>query len=205
MPKNTKLHTPYTDDLATPIVLPLITEINDESDNELFLSREIERKLKLLHAHYGVIDTDTQSLKKLVLCMAKEHVPGFKVVSPPKVPPKKVGAPPRWSGQEGILLYASIYKRQKNGESVLAICKDLSSNGKYTGINYDSLKQRYYEIKRRWGEIQCENMDIILEKLPQFMSDDFLENFLAAYLPNGNAVFNNSEIVRHMANALSKL
>ncbi len=205
MYKNTEQHVLYTDDLAQPIMLKPISLMNSQQDNALYLYKETERKLKLLHAYYGLLDTDTQSLEKLVLCMAKEHVPGFKVEYPSGVSTKVVGSPPYWAGKEGVLLYANIYKLKKAGKSVLAACKNLSLNERYADIPYSSLNQRYYEVKRRWGKCHCASMDVILEKLSMVFDDKFLEGFLASYFPDGNALFNNKKIVVHMAKMLSKL
>ena len=91
MSKNTEKDTSYTGDLAEPIMLRPISVINSQIDNALYLYKETERKLKLLYTQYGLSDDDTQTCKKLVLCMARKHVPGFKVEYPKRTPTKKVG------------------------------------------------------------------------------------------------------------------
>lgn len=199
--KNTEQHTPYTGDLVRPIMLKPISVINSRWDNALYLHEEIEKRLKLLHTHHSVSGANTQSSEKLVLCMAKEHVPGFRVEYPSRVPSKTIGRPTYWAGKEGVLLYSDIQKILKKGVSISQACKELSSWNRYAGIPHSSLRQRYYEIKKRWGAEHCLNMGIILKKLPKDLGD----GFLASYFPDGNAVFNEKKIVTHMVRALSKL
>ena len=56
------------------------------------LAQEYLRKLPLLFEHYGI--TDNNDMAALVLALAHEHVPGFKVLQPLRR--SKRGAKPKW-------------------------------------------------------------------------------------------------------------
>lgn len=201
MSKNTEQHTPYTDDLVTPIMLKPVSVVNSQQDNQAYIYSEINRKFSLVHERYGLKKENTQAYQQLLLCLLDKHVKAFQVIYPRREPMKNVGRPSLWKGTKGITLYADIFKEKKNGANNSQSCEALSLTPRYKDYNARLLYNRYCSFRRDYGQSYCTALDELLEVLPR----SFGSNFLGAYLPDGSALLESIDMVKIWVKFFSEL
>ena len=167
----------YTSELARPIKNARLRAISPSGDN---WRDEIEaEKLELLLHHYHIETTDTRKWRSLALCLARAHVPGFKISEGkgpgrprkhdnkkllqavgllPKAsrgrPPSSVDSYARW-----VELVEDIKKKHKlqgRGADKKAIEVIFSAHAEMTGTSPEKLKrtgllrfQKYLSYARR--------------------------------------------------------
>jgi hypothetical protein len=75
----------------------------NERENAAKVERLFSKRLGLLFRHYGI---ENHNMSALALALAREHVPGFKVL-PPETKPKR-GRKPKWSPERLEKLYRTV-------------------------------------------------------------------------------------------------
>jgi hypothetical protein len=143
----------FVGELAEPIVADwLAAGVRQRKDPQSFekegarLLKEQMRKLGLLAEHYGIpLHTEiSECLAKLIICLAKDFVPGMQVVD---TPARKAGRPPGAGMKiDKPKLYAAVEDlRRRRGLTIASACRHLA-NREWKGVKPASLETRYYEI-----------------------------------------------------------
>jgi hypothetical protein len=136
----------YAGALAQPIYVdpPGLLELHRYPDalKEMWQTRAAEKML-LLFKHYKIDPSDEQSLEKLAINLAFEHVPGLQPAFRPKP-----GRKPTWKTGLGDELVRAVVKTgMRRGEAIRKLQKDkLGRWGRYTVGNLDA---RYGEARAR--------------------------------------------------------
>ena len=125
--------------------------------DKMAIEDEYDEKLEALYAYYNVWhDSSDEMFKltledahKLILAVAKEHIPGFKF----KEEKNEVGRPPTWDNEEFKKLHEDISKYLENNPShgKLAACRYLLKNKREYGSISDpeSLRSTYNRLRRK--------------------------------------------------------
>jgi hypothetical protein len=156
-----KVKPKYPPELMKPVVMPTPLGVaiemppGDFSEEALtkkcgeIVDKELEKKRQHLFRHYGVSPDDRtpEALRRLIMMMAMDLIPGFEVVIDA---PKPRGRPTSWRKVEGFELYLEVQRDfRKNGhDSVEAACRRLVKTPTYKGLKPTSLKSRYLEVIR---------------------------------------------------------
>jgi hypothetical protein len=97
--KSRSRSTPYTGDLATPVVVPIPPAFEGavtpkrvakywaryaqyQQDARAQLSAELGRRMLLLLKHFDIDEQNDDAMSELAYLLACEHVPGFRVLEP---------------------------------------------------------------------------------------------------------------------------
>ena len=123
---------PYTGVLADP---------DDADAPEEWGWVQMAERLVALKEHYGVEDLSEGGLFDLVLCLACDHVPGFKS-------PSRSGRPPERAVHDAIIVYELYHAKNKTEAARQLISK-------YPGFQTkepESIRTRYYAVMSRSRE-----------------------------------------------------
>lgn len=190
----------YQGILAKPMVLPIRSALFPQKEYDQFVASLYDVRLKALYKHYKIDFNSPFSSEKLIMALAMDHVPGFKPIYPEQKPKNKIGKPPIWTEAGGIELYVLVQGHIKESKSVLGACRILSKLPSYKKCAPESLKQRYYEVIRRWGKGHRKNIDSLIDLIPSKNS----MNLLMSYAPDGKAIFNDPLITEKFLEVFSK-
>jgi hypothetical protein len=119
--------TPYTGDLATPVVVPIPPAFEGavtrkraaeyweryaqyQQDARVQLSDELGRKMSLLLKHYDIDEQNDDAMGELAYLLACEHVPGFRVLEEAKT---KRGRKRKWDFDLLQALHAAVQSAKK--------------------------------------------------------------------------------------------
>lgn len=139
--------------------------------NEALYLKELSEKYAALFKHYDLNISDEGSKILLILRMAFVHVRGFR----PAEAKRKRGAPEKWMGKMGIDLYTDVLKITKGDEGqIKRACIALSKEGKYKPHSANTLKTRFYEVKREHSILKCLSCAVKNGLISQSAVDDSL-------------------------------
>lgn len=110
-------------------------------------SSALAERFVALYRHYGIDHRESGAGATLALALAREHVPGFQVLS---APPRGRGAPSKWKGAQDWDLYADVRFLVRNGgHSAANACRLLTKRPPYRGKNDGTLLRRYHKVKSK--------------------------------------------------------
>lgn len=141
----------YTGKLNKPIARERLGLLASEEQLKAALQREaneIFEKLPLLAQAHNVKFGDWLGL---TIALAREHVPGFKVVNPP-------GRPTEWGVTDKAAFRLDVDAvRQTSGlsleESIKVVCRQDQWKSKTKKPSLDALRQHYYHADGRWIDV----------------------------------------------------
>lgn len=98
------------------------------------------QRLPKLYEHYGIQPSAPGAAERLILALAKDHVPGFQIESETR------GRPTKWKYSERSWhLFADVQVLLAKGHSDANACRILARRRQYRGENARSLLRRYQE------------------------------------------------------------
>lgn len=138
----------YTQELTKPIKRKRLGLLADEAlhaEEARRIVDEMFAKIPMLAQAHGVDHGDWFGL---ALALAKEHVPGFKVVNPS-------GRPPEWSDVDKAEFSIAVDEvRLSSGKTVdesMKLVIRLERWAKKTApMSLEALRQHYYQADKRW-------------------------------------------------------
>ena len=160
----------YKGILKEPLSPGVQLKINEEKFEE-----DIWPRIQALFSHYGINPSEKNNEKKLILAMAKEHVPGFQK----ELDKPRVGAPRKWRGHDGLKLYVDVLSYTVNGSSIGEACLRLSQKQEYQKYSPATLKARFLETKREYPIVQ------FFESIRKHHSNVEIDNLIIDYFSTG--------------------
>jgi hypothetical protein len=134
----------YAGVLRKPIYfhVPFFPSEEVEADEQEALMKAFTERTLALYAHYG-LKPNVGNAVALALALAKDHIPGFRIVYEP---PRRPGRPRRESGpQKDLGLCRDVIQLEtQGGLSVTRACQLLSKRSAYAGVSPKTLERRYY-------------------------------------------------------------
>jgi hypothetical protein len=174
----------YSGILNEPIVRPNLLLASKEEADHVVLTAQIER-IEALKKYYEL--ESSASYLSLLLALARDHVPGFQILSSPT---KKSGAPNEYigGGQKGFKLWAlvEVFKTRPEINSVTAAIEAIVKEfPEFTDSGQEheskSLRKRYYDackhnhlvtivksIGSKYGAPDLEIAELAIESLNRF-------------------------------------
>ena len=123
--------------------------------DHIAIQNKVDEKLDALFGFYQISphtivgENPINPYIKLIIALAKEHIPGFKY----KEDKPKPGRPNSWDADDIKRLFKDVaeYKQRNPKHSIASTCANLMKSGsKYGGIeNPESLKSTYLRFKRK--------------------------------------------------------
>jgi hypothetical protein len=171
----------YTGILATPIIIgdgPFGKVLGKNQNVEA----ERLKRVAALFSHYKIKRKSPNAIAKLMLCLAIDHVPGFREIDWKDALPKG-GVKKTWNATAHLELYLEVGKitaRGKSARSALQILLKNDKHLKYADVTLTTLYRQYMAAKKspwvRIGGADSNTLSKLLRELRKFEAADDSES-----------------------------
>lgn len=122
--------------------------------------RQYIERFIALKEHYGVSDPSDASTMEVLLCLARDCVPGFRF---------EKNRSPGYDAKD-IIIYVELMNADEQGKSVNSAARNLANKHPEWGLKAESIRQRFLEMKH-WkktarGQKRVVKMVKLLNLLP---------------------------------------